>query len=581
MRKLILLALTLVMSISIASAINMDEGSQTLAQYFPAETDVYISARMGDDFVNELDDIFGSVINQLPPELDIPHVSLEQLLDIALVEEGLSYEQFRSIAGDHVAIGLVDLIVLFDDDFENDDTNNIVVVAEIVNRELLTALISENEENIATQETINGFDVYADDTGGTIAIGDDVVLIYPFGTESVIVENSLFDAENFSSSVSQMPADGYNILAYLDTRPFVTALEAVMSADPDTMDVMGAFETAFAQLQGDVVVGFTIIDGQTFTIDVMQSTEAPLPAPTTTVAPEFLQNLPATSDYLIIGTDLATTYTLALEQLNALTETTDELGIDPANLVNAAFELIGADFEEEVLPWLDREFAIVGGVDLMTILDIISTETITEIPANFGIIINAETNPALAANFAGKLGTFIEQIVAGEDDIQVVESTVSEIETTNIIITLPTPATGGEPVTYELILGVANNSFFFMDRASLDALVAGDNMFNDPILQEAALDVLPNPTQVLYSNNEGITAMVAGVLLGATQEMNGLSLSAPEEFVPTQQTIQNDAELEQGRQLITLLNGLFHSATTSTSIDGNTAWTRATLRINR
>jgi len=579
MKKWIIFAVMALLSVNLVSAIDMSQGPQTMAQYFSDRNEIFVAVRTDDGFVAELDTALNRILEKLPEELDVPPLSLTDVINIGLLESGTSYAEVRSVLGDYVAFGVSNLEVVMDSNPDNDEKVGFSLVIDIRDRALAEQILLETEGfEWGEPTTQDDFTVYTDsDNDIQVALGDSQVILATLNNTLFNVETPLSESEGFQATVSDLPAAEYNIVGYFDTLSIIETART----QPEFQEAIQGLN--IDQLDTQIAFGFTIQDGQAFTIDTVQIVDPALMPTVGQYSNAIFDNIPTSTDALIVANDLTALYDNIIMQLRQLSELTGDT--DPTFQIQSIVALAGIQLEEDFLSWTTGDYALLLGSDLGDLVEIIASNELSDLPLNVGLLIEA-TDVERARGFAEKLSEFLLMATADTSEVIVTSGTISGIETTSIILQLP--ATDGV-VEYELVMGVSDEYFFILDRASLNEIIADDVLSNDTTFIQASNYFLPNATNLGYTSEEGITTMVVGIvgtlaLLGPAiddvfedvQDQLGDNLSVPQS---NRQMVQDDI-LGDIFLAINTVNDILHSSSTSTSYSDNKIIARLVLQID-
>lgn len=276
------LALVLTLGTTVATATPV-EALTELAGFFPAETAFFFSIRTDDAFIDELDELVGTLRETLPPG-SIPPVTLRDALDRAISEQYGDDATFdntiRSWLGDTAAFGVLSLDVVFDDDRRNDNELPVLFAIDITDREAAEAfferVIAESGREGVTSER-SGYTTYTSKIDNAYwAIGDDVILLAT--TQDALNLSgdfiSLTDNADFEMVTGLLPAESYHAALVINAGDafatmFSQALVELEEADEDVAlleSLMPIYENYPTQ-----AIGFTILDGTSLTMDFAQT----------------------------------------------------------------------------------------------------------------------------------------------------------------------------------------------------------------------------------------------------------------------------------------------------------------------
>jgi hypothetical protein len=516
----------------------------------------------------------------LPAEVDLRQILESQVLANAFI----TYADIRAFLGDTLSIGIRDFASFQDGDPQD---AGVQVVIELSDAAAFRTFLDRQTGGALPAPSQQGdFTVYEVDRSTVLAIGPAEVIITtnPAGLVSRMAR--LDSSEGFTSAISALPADSYNIVMYLNYAALITGVPGMTDMmSPDMM----------ALLPQHAGVGFTILDGNTLTIDITGDTVVGVDY-LKPVNPDFAAFIPGDTDLLLHSSNLNGYFDYIV---NTLDSTYSQMGvdIDLAKELETAFSQIKSvtqiDMREDVLSWMNSDYAIYTSADLLALVDMLNTiandgrlPMDAGLPLEFGIVV-ATDNPAKTAETVGKLGTLLSAATANQENVRVAE--VNEGGFTGYEITLTIPVAGPSRfINYDILLGSTSAVFFFGSTTAGERVLAGDNLTATSNYANAGRYILPNAVSVAYTDDEGVDVFVGGLaglaILGPTinnvfenitDNLEGgsgssSSLQAP----PTPEQI-----LAQFRLVLAVTNSLFDNTTISTAVAGDYTIGRATLTL--
>lgn len=514
-----LLLLTLMALGGLPALAASPETLTTLASYFPADTVVFTAVRTDDDFIGTLDALAQRVGRVIPEAA--PPVSLSFLLNVASMESlGVGFEAgVRSWLGDTAAFGLLSIQELIDFD---DEAPGVLLAAEVTNRTAALDFLEIVLANAGTFEKSRSrrYNVfYSARESLAIAVGDDVLLV------STNIDDLALDGDfirlsaddTFNAALAGLPAPDYNALLYLNT-------PALQAANLEMMRSMGMESPLFdlsADIAGVSVVGFTLLDDRSLTIDAVSQinldsmsgfgVEMFFPAP---VDPAFAQRVPADAPFVLLGSDVGQMTASGLDNLRRLDAFVMEnggwaeifgSGIDfrtRASLenfslsavlggVNLTFAgLTGLSLENEALPMLSGNFALFARA--------ITDESLGVIP-DIGFVSeigDAELAFANAAQLRASLDAY------GTDYSVEPLSDAAEVVALHWLRSLLQT----DSPNVDIVFGTDGFSFAAGTRRAV--LDARDSLSNDPAYLAAQAYFLPDSPQIAYIGGRALVNLV-------------------------------------------------------------------------
>ncbi len=530
-RRLILLVIgtVLLLSIPFTAMGQSAEDVTALARYYPASSPVFIGVRADDEYLDSLDSLIDQVARVTGEESPLPYGIRESLslLIGELVPGGTFDNTIRAWMGDTVAFGVTDLAVYVDDVPEN-DVDGFVAALDVDNSDALRAFIEEvlipNSENVTNVETLEvaGASVYEvqHDEGELTyyAVFEDAAFVSGslIALETIVIDEAgLNTVPEFAEALAELPADHYNVVAYINAPVLIEAslVSAEASQMGDAFNMPGGSLTAArAALDqaGVVLFGATMLDSRTLAIDVAQLAGMDVQRASASVDPTFARYIPAGTPLVIHGHDLAGGIDAALTAARAALASADLEDMDAGSVDDALrainFFVRGAtelDFQEDILSWLTGDFALTLALadDFPSSMEAVTTAD--TMPVEFGLLLEA-TNPERATAVVAGLRRFAEMMAADNDAIRVESAVEGGVEV--LRVTIDTPEA---PFDVVLLAGASDTVFVFgTQRMVTAALAPSSGLDSDPLYQEAAAYLLENPAQVWYFAGEPLMPLV-------------------------------------------------------------------------
>jgi len=535
MRKLRLLLvmgfiLTLAFSVRAIEAIDVFK----LAVHYPQDTAAWFTVRTDDDVIAELDGVLDLIKDGVP---FVPRsISVPELLDDATQDVFGSFEEgegetfataIRPWLGDSAAIGITSIEALISAEGDADAARQILFSVEITNRAAFLDTLGglTQRYNVPVETSENGdftILVIEDDTTPTyIAVNDDVMLM-TFAEDALPLdglETSLLDNERFTTLRDRLPAPSYNIALYLDQEQIQRAnLNQIPGAVPLLL-------RDFAEANGQQMVGFTILDERTLTIDVTQQTDVfpllqelgiEIEYVVDSVDLAFAENIPGDAPIVIHSTDLGPSFLLFFDIIRQLSDLVEEQGglgdliaqIPDSGLsadeqaalnafefkgiigfFNAGFAgLTARNLEREILPWMDGDFAT-----FIRILPGINEEV--PILPDTAFMIDSDSATGGAADFV----TALIESADVYDTPHTIEQIVGNDALVFSILELLSPDTPIEEPRTDFIFTSKDEMFIFGTREAVrDSLLGDGTLAGSDAYQAASAYFLPETQQVYY-----------------------------------------------------------------------------------
>jgi|GEM_PF-4059990 len=329
---LLLLALLLIPTLSVGAV--PAEDLTALAEYFPADTQVYFSIRTDDEFISAADALIATLDEQYDGEILRGRglqASLDEFAQDITRDEDTDFETaVRPWLGDTLAFTVIDMA----SDIREDVIQDVIIATEISDNvaveELLDTLVVAGDYDKTTNLRYvlylpkSEFDqVYLLRQGVLLAVeaGDN--------PERIILDfdTSLTDQDGFLETVNRLPADSYNALFYADAAPIVEAI-IESSFTPEDMPMMSDFDVnSITSLLGPQVLGFTLLDGNTLVMDYAHSIpEASLSEDAIKIDPldaEFARYIPTDAFLSVHDTNLGPTILYLMDGVEAIGDVFD------------------------------------------------------------------------------------------------------------------------------------------------------------------------------------------------------------------------------------------------------------------
>lgn len=371
MKRLSLAGMLLVLVMYITPANAMPLGSLSeLAAYFPADTQIFVTARIDDDYFATLDSLIARLAEAAPDALPVVPSIRAALDDSArgLTEGEEDFEAvFRSWMGDTLALAVEDTAPLL---LGND--LRLIIALSVTDRgaaeTFLDTYIAPNGDYEKTQrnddlvyEAQNEFDAH-------YLLRDGVMLIAPPGqtarTLNLRVRESLAESESYSTALATLPADEYNIVAYINL-PEVIAPIAAFAPLALGESVPADFDlTPIIEGLGALTFGFTMVDEHSLVMDASLVVNDPTVfrdagVPLGTLPPldlDFATYLPQNAAFVVQDGGLGSDILVLLNSLDELSVQLEEAGAYPL--------LQGTRFP----PYSEAELDVLRGVNLNDLL---------------------------------------------------------------------------------------------------------------------------------------------------------------------------------------------------------------------
>ncbi|MBC8171560.1 MAG: DUF3352 domain-containing protein [Anaerolineae bacterium] len=505
MRKLALsLLFTLVilgLSVVGIGAAPADSGALAMAQYFPQETVLFLTMRTDEAIIDDLDRIITTTLANAPLPPEVPMMTLRQALDMGLQQANLELADIYAWLGNGLALGLTSVPT------DGSDPDGYVVL-EITDRAALESFIAAQTQGMGVEPRTEGaYTVYsspADDDAGAVLVGDDLVLVLLPGmaVPEFPLATSLLANSAYQAAVAELPADSYNLAAYVDVREFIPA---------DQLDDLQIFGMS-ANSVNPMMVGLTLLDNYSLVMDVVQIAGADGGNPAVArLDPGFLKFIPTDASAVIHGTDLTGAFNQLSEVLTTAARQTDTPS--PITQIEAGLQSLGFDLQQDILSWTTGDYALFLRTNIRPIVqDAINGEVSVDGNFDAGLLIEA-TNPEAAKTFAAKLGTLISTVLRGQESLEIKQAELEGVAVTSITVTAP--VTPQNTVSLTVVIGASDDIFFIATQDAAGAILRGEGGLDSAeAYQQASKYLLPNPTAIWYTDGEGFITGVAGTTVG-------------------------------------------------------------------
>lgn len=555
----------------------------TLAALMPNNATVFVAFRTDDGYIQALDGVLQKILAKLPQGMS-PSISLMQLLDQATQSLGGDFQTaIRSWLGDNGAFAIGSLDKLLDTDRSNDAETEFLVVLQITDRTAAETLFERFVPPSGyTKNSTADFTEYADASGFPVAvrITNDLFML---GNISTINGTLTRDAKlnsntDFTATIGALPAEGYNILAYLNFANLREMMEMVMPPSQRSLLEASLIPMAF---------GATILDGRSLVLDfAAPNTVEALYGDidlTSPINPAFAAYMPADTILSIQTKNLKGLYEAALAALRLSLESQgaspEQLEQGLRQIEGAVQALTGLDLNEDILSWMTGDFALFVAYTPQTNslleLAIDPNASASFVGYDFGVIIEA-TDAAKAAKVVSSLSTVLERALQNMQDV-----TFTKTDTA-LTISLSSTALS-TPI--ELVLGANDSVFYFATKAAADHILSGTaGLTTTPGYEEAMKYALPNASQVWYMGTDTINfaaefIALQNVLTARTFSRILGDLSGTPQAPATPDPRQELSQFRQTRFFGQLFAPLLSSSSISVALEGDYQVSRAVLTL--
>jgi hypothetical protein len=469
---------------------------ESMARYFPSDVNVYAALRIDAGYVTTLDGVLQNITGKLPAALNVPQLTLTDALTMGL-PPSVKLADIQAFLGDYAALGaVVDPTAP-----EGSDPEAAYVALAITDKAAATEfLLSQNDTLVGTEE--GEWTIYPIPTG-LLAVGEDVVLI-SMGELPDVSGGSLADEARFTEAFAKLPAESYNIVAYLETAIlYATALRDVPVGTLEVLQTQGISEALILGLP-PTVIGFTVLNETALAVDWVSPTVPGITPQLSPVNPEFLSVVPAEMSFVVQVADLGSLVESSIQAAVAATgETFDEESASrPVQaLLNVSFP--------ELLSVLGGNAVVFADLDMRPIAEQVAAgETPTELPLRFGIVLEV-VDAANTAKIRDNIVTLLRAQGANPDSPVTTEDITIGSASGIAVRGLPLELGGDLDQTLDVVVVSDDRLFVVADLATAETIFeGGSDLTATNAYQTEAAHFLPNPSLVLYTDGDGIGDLV-------------------------------------------------------------------------
>ena len=530
-----------------------------LAALAPATDDVYVSIRIDDAYIATLNNL-AALVGSALKDIGAPIEALPRLQDlIALqIDPNATPEQADAVLalmGDTLAIS---------GNITSAEAETYTVYLPISDQQAVLDAINATGAGLRGVGTAGRFMIYeaGDNSDTQLLLADDLLMVTT-GDANLLGGGDyakLSDLPNFASAVADLPADGYNLTAY------VNAAALAKNADMD------------ATFNGDILIAGTILGDKTLTLDAIAIPATPA-APSQPIDPAFLRYVPANSTAVIHATDLSNVINNIITLAEAQGNASARAEIDQA--------LSSLDLKlDNFLAWTKGDYALFARTDMSVLMQAAANQNFEAIATavDFGVVIQA-SDTALAKQFSDKIAGLLAGVLASQPGVVISTKDINGTTVTRIEISAPMG--NGQTLNVALGMGANANVFVFGTFRAVESILTDTSGLSaNPLYAEGMAYLLPNATSAWYT--DGATLSTAGVALLGTMGMavGSASSSIQQEFnfgrqtAARAQTIQSEDDLVMLMRAIERFTTLVRFTTASTAVSDSGSYVlRATLTL--
>lgn len=542
---LVVLALALLVAIFPAAA-QSSVDLTALAQYLPESAPVYVAVRTDDGFFSELEALRARFTSILPAGADEGETIVDMLNEFASEATEQDDAEFattiRPWLGGVAAAGALNL-----DSMMGDEEGPFLVAVEITNREAAQAFFDdviargEVELDVETTDSYTLYTSARESAPGAMLLADQVLLLTnkPEALPTAgPLANPLANAAQFQATLAELPAGSYHALVYLDYGSFVQASLAqasdIYSSDAQMFNAIGPM----LDMVKGMAIGLTQLDGRALTADfalgwdptAMDGMMADMSA-FQAVDPAFAAHLPGGTQFAIQGTNLAESFRQGMANLQAMAELQAEASGDDqavqqarqavAGITFALRGIAGLDLEDDLLPWMNGQYALSASFDFLTLMSAAMEPQMPVDAIEFSFVVENTTGEGAQALVAGLTDGLTQMLAASETtDVTLTEDTIGGAPALLIAAEAP-----NMDRPFEIIIGGNESVFVIGTPASARAALAPDGgLDGDAAYQESQVWSLAGTPALLYFSGDFFNQIVESVMLG----MSAASPDAPE-----------------------------------------------------
>mgnify|MGYP005840222887 CR=1 FL=1 len=495
-----------------------------LARFMPANSDIFVSARIDDGYIGVWDGLARRLAAAFPD--DFPRTTLTEQLNLLSKPFGGEFQAvFRPWLGDTAALAIVDYGLLLDSRSSNDIDAILAAVAitDAAGAEAYFDGLNERDGmNVVKTRGETGV-LYEFSRGEirSLLIQDDVILVGNL-TEANNRMARLADFDGFTDALMRLPETDYNALLYIN---YPSLMDALMFSSGFSGMGMDDLFGLLLQTTGSAALGFAILDDRSFVADFTLAYDPSAVAEFYSLDeallvqrpfdPAFARFIPAGAPLAAFDNDLASGYQGSLAQLAGMSMFGMPDSTMPSDEVERMIEQVNFGLRgatgltlDELLGWMSGDYAIWMGLSEAAQSADSTVSLIAANPVEFGLLVDASVDPDAAAAAARGLrrgfSTLAEIGSSGSTRLAVSDETIAEVEVAVLTITdrdLPFPV--------EIIVGANAELFVLGTRGAVEAAFnPGAGLDSDPAFQEALAFSLPGLQSLLYASGLGFLPLI-------------------------------------------------------------------------
>lgn len=498
---------------------------QSMAQYVPADSEMFFAFRTDGAFLDELSGIVNGVVDKLPPAI----AAQAQGLDLKTLLEAQVGPLAETGVGDYVAVSVSNLGVVYDQDRSNDDEVVFYAVLDLTDRAKFEAFFEKAVPN-AEKADENGATVYSNAAGardqGNLTVQDDVA--YLTNQAEMPSGDMLSTDSQFSDTLANLPESNYNLIAYIDYGSLFSAMMEQMPAQQ--MDIFNSMGMNLSDY-GSMAFGATLLDEKSLVLDAYAPAFEGLTMEYGTLDPAFAANIPAEMSFVTHSSNLGGILDVYLDLFVTMMEASPEQNqrLNRAQINGLVQAALGVDIDSGILPWLGSDFALMADFDMSQLLDMVEAGNMDEITIDphFAFVAAADGSEK-PSEFVAAVGRLLTNQTANMPNAP--EFTIESNDSGTTLI-IEDVAQGSD---IDLTIQMTGNADLFVvgDQATVEALLNGEGGFTESAGFVAAQKyILPNAVSIAYAGGEGwgdvITlGAIVGVMMGMPNDDQQTQLMA-------------------------------------------------------
>lgn len=477
---------------------------QTMAQYLPADADLFFAMRTDEAYMDELTGLIRTVGEKLPGS----YANTLNGFNIRL----LLSTQIGSLetigVGDYVAASVSDVGLLYDRDYTNDNQVAFYGVLALTDAAKFEVFVERISPTLMKTDE-NGVTVYsnANGTPGKVFITPDAA--YFTNRETLPSGDRLDSSSQFNDTVSRLPEPSYNVVIYADLESiFQGSLSQMTAQDRIVLTSLG-FDL---ENLGPIAIGGTVVDGKSLVIDAYNGALNEVMSSVSPIDSGFTAVIPSGTSYVMQATDFKTTFNTTLDLIylqDTLRPTPTLPSREYLNAQSKAF--FGLDMDSDILDWMEGNYILIGDLNVLPLLEAQARgETVSlSQDLRFAFIVQGDGSDKPAKVVQG-VGNWL--VLQGQHEPSGPQATLSTTGDLTSVVIENVPVSGGADEAFTLEMAGNPDLLVFGDQVTVQAILSGtgDSLRDDPAFLEAQMYALPNASAIMYADGEGWGNFVSG-----------------------------------------------------------------------